>query len=480
MPSNTYQSLVDLLSNILEAYTTAFFIVDPKNRQLHLVAVQSLSKHVTADASLPMEQSGILSQVHKSGQTVHLDKLPEVTTELTNTLPFYIAGESHIKGLFATPVGKGLGVLYIDTKYAWGFSDKQQKWILEIARLLHELVEHQECVRQQQSYTRILDFFYRLDQTALQGCGLEEYCQVVVTECARLMDIDYAFLAFQDNGEPRYRLLAATPNVPANLLDQSFSLKRGLIGWTFQNQKVLQIPKLHPEATDHYLCIPGEPLPHTGSLWGLPAKMTLGHGLVLALLSSAPRQWPKEEQLAIQHLFHILHLLLEQVYYKEHCDLLEAYDLSSGLLNAPTFETEVKETLSTAMRSSIPFTVALVQFEPWQLLYTKAAPNEVRELQQQLAAALRDALPPDMVLGQLAENRFGLLIPEGMRTRFKQAPAFFNDLLQQTVLSRIERIQIHPYLSSVDFPHDVTRTEELWPVLHHRLFAAFQAKNKKV
>ena len=60
MVSNPYQPLVSLLSNILEAYTTAFFIFDPKNRQLNLAAVQSLSKFIPPDISLPLEGSGLV------------------------------------------------------------------------------------------------------------------------------------------------------------------------------------------------------------------------------------------------------------------------------------------------------------------------------------------------------------------------------------------------------------------------------------
>ena len=89
MRANPFQSLVDLLSNILEAHTTAFFVVDPKKRHFDLVAAQSLSRHLSETPTLPMEQSGILSQVHKAGQTIHLDKMHEITMALSSTLPFY-------------------------------------------------------------------------------------------------------------------------------------------------------------------------------------------------------------------------------------------------------------------------------------------------------------------------------------------------------------------------------------------------------
>ena len=116
MNSNPYQALVNLLSNVLEAYTTAFYLFDSRTGHLNLMASQSLSRFVRDSTSLPLEQSGILSQVQKVGQTVHLDKLQESSLTLPSTVPFYREGESHLKAIYAMPVGDGAGVLYVDTK----------------------------------------------------------------------------------------------------------------------------------------------------------------------------------------------------------------------------------------------------------------------------------------------------------------------------------------------------------------------------
>ncbi len=182
MDSNPYQPLVSLLSNILEAYTTAFFIFDERNRQLNLAAIQSLSKFIPPEISLPLEGSGILSQVQKVGQTIHLDKLHEATSSISLTLPFYREGESHIKGLFAVPVAGGAGILYVDTKYGWGFNDKQQKWIKEFAELLGKLLKNREAARREENYARIFDVLRRLDEVAFKGHALDSYCELFVTE----------------------------------------------------------------------------------------------------------------------------------------------------------------------------------------------------------------------------------------------------------------------------------------------------------
>ncbi len=279
MDSNPYQPLVSLLSNILEAYTTGFFIFDERNRQLNLAAVQSLSKFIPPDTSLPLEGSGILSQVQKVGQTIHLDKLHEATSSISLTLPFYREGESHIKGLFAVPVAGGAGILYVDTKYGWGFNDKQQKWIKEFAELLGDILKNREETRRQENYARVFDILHELDEVAFKGYALDSYCELFVTRWSQFLGMDYGFLALREPEKKSFRTLGCTANTPRGLVTQAFPVKHGLIGWVLENQKNLLIIRLNPDTSDHYLFSPGENLPHQGTLWGIPAQTSLDMNL---------------------------------------------------------------------------------------------------------------------------------------------------------------------------------------------------------
>jgi len=388
------------LSNILEAYTTAFFIFNPRNRQLDLAAMQSLSKFIPPSLSLPLEQSGILSQVQKVGQTIHLDKLHEATPTLTLTLPFYREGESHIKGLFAVPVAGGAGILYVDTKYGWGFNDKQQKWIKEVADLLGGILRDREAAVQHHHLSHIFETWNRLDEVAFKGYGLESYCELFVTELAQLLGTDYGFLALKEPGRKTYRLLGCTGNTPRGLINQNFQAKQGLVGWIFQNQKNLLIIRLNPDTPDHFLFSSNENLPHNGTVWGIPAQTSLGYDLVLSFLSRQTIDWNSESERAVTHAFHFFQLLLEQIYYKEENEALNTYDICTGLYNAPSFESRVEGLLAASMQASAPFTLGLIQFEPWQILSTKAMPKRIRQLQRELASALCEALPPGVLVGR--------------------------------------------------------------------------------
>jgi GGDEF domain-containing protein len=478
MVSNPYQPLVSLLSNILEAYTTAFFIFDPKNRQLNLAAVQSLSKFIPPDISLPLEGSGILSQVQKVGQTIHLDKLHEATSSISLTLPFYREGESHIKGLYAVPVAGGAAVLYVDTKYGWGFNDKQQKWINEFAELLGGLLNNAEAERRQEGFAKVFEVLTQLDEVAFKGYALDSYCELFVTEWAKLLGMDYGFLAFKEPGKKTFGTLGCTANTPRGPATQSFPVKQGLIGWILQNQKKLLIIRLNPDTSDHFLFSPGENLPHMGTIWGMPGQTSLGYELALVFLSRQVIDWDADSERAVAHAFHFLQLLLEQIYYKEENEALHSYDICTGLFSAPAFESRVEGLFHASMQSNAPFTLGLIQFEPWQILSTKVLPKRIRQLQRELASSLCDALPPGVLVGQLAENRFGVLFAE---TTVQEAESLLTELARygKIALKGIKGVKLHPYMSSAGFPQDAAKIEELWPLVSQRLFSAFGLKPEK-
>ncbi len=478
MRQNPYQPIVSLLSNILEAYTTAFFIFDPRNRRLDVAAIQSLSKFIPPSVSLPLEQSGILSQVQKVGQTIHLDKLHEATSSLTLTLPFYREGESHIKGLYAAPVADGAGVLYVDTKYGWGFTDKQQKWIREVGDLLGNILQEREGALQQGHYARIFDAWNRLDEVVTKGHALESYCETFVSELTQLLEVDYGFLALKEQNKKAFRLLGCTTNTPRGIINQSIQAKQGLIGWIFQNEKNLLIIRLNPDTPDHFLFSPTENLPHQGTLWGVFARTSLGYDLALVFLSRRVLEWNSTSEKAVTHAFHFFQLLFEQTYYKEENDALQTYDICTGLFNAPAFEARVEGLLNASMQSSAPFTIGLIQFEPWQILSTKALPKRIRQLQREIASSLCEALPPGVLVAQLSENRFGVLFPE---TTVQEAQSQLAVLADQGKhgLKGIKGVRLHPYTASAGYPQDGAKTEELWPLVSQRLYTAFRLKPER-
>jgi GGDEF domain-containing protein len=207
-------------------------------------------------------------------------------------------------------------------------------------------------------------------------------------------------------------------------------------------------------------------------------QTSLGYELALVFLSRQVIDWNVDSERAVSHGFHFLLLLLEQIYYKEENEALHSYDICTGLFSAPAFESRVEGLFHASMQSNAPFTLGLIQFEPWQILSTKVLPKRIRQLQRELASSLCDALPPGVLVGQLAQNRFGVLFAE---TTVQEAESQLAELagFGKFALKGIRGIKLHPYISSAGFPQDAAKIEELWPLVCQRLFSAFGLKSEK-
>ncbi|MGA2028089.1 MAG: hypothetical protein ABSH17_13630, partial [Syntrophobacteraceae bacterium] len=116
--------------------------------------------------------------------------------------------------------------------------------------------------------------------------------------------------------------------------------------------------------------------------------------------------------------------------------------------------------------------------EPWQILTTKVLPKRIRQLQRELASSLCDALPPGVLVGQLAQNRFGVLFAE---TTVQEAESQLAELsgYGKIALKGIKGVRLHLYISAAGFPQDVAKIEDLWPLVSQRLFSAFGLKPEK-
>jgi GGDEF domain-containing protein len=215
-----------------------------------------------------------------------------------------------------------------------------------------------------------------------------------------------------------------------------------------------------------------------GTVWGMPGQTSLGYELALVFLSRQMIEWDGDSERAVAHAFHFLQLLLEQIYYKEENEALHSYDICTGLFSAPAFESRVEGLFHASMQSNAPFTLGLIQFEPWQILTTKVLPKRIRQLQRELASSLCDALPPGVLVGQLAQNRFGVLFAE---TTVQQAESLLAELVRygKIALKGIKGVKLHPYISSAGFPQDAAKLEELWPLVSQRLFSAFGLKPER-
>lgn len=470
--SNSFQSLVTLLGNLLEAHTTAFFIYDEKNAELQLMASQSTSRFLRERIVLPLDKSGILSQVHKMGQPVHLGKV--ALEDIHATLPFYREGESGIKGLFAAPVGKTKGLLYVDSKRSWGFNDKQQKWMVEMTDVIHSLMEMEISLLQWDDYQRILDLWHHLSEASSEGQDAAPPAQATVTRCTAYLGAEFGLLAAREKGQGHYSLMAATANVPTAFRQQCFMLESGLVGWAFRNRKDLLIQKMNPDSNEHFVLAPTERMPHSGSFWAVHETTDGTADLVLAFVARREVQWDRDDRHAVEKALQFFKMGYERLHWRDLCRKLEECDPVTGLCNALTFEALVAEHLATSLQSSRPLTLVLVQFEPWQMCYNKVALNECRSWQAAIAEELRKTLPEGTVAARIDENRYALLFLGKAEAEVERCCAQVS-IFKTPFRKAVRRgIKLKPYMGWASFPQHGAQVERLWAVAYASLWKDFR------
>jgi GGDEF domain-containing protein len=468
--ATAYQAIVELLSNVLEAFTVAFFVVDRPRRQFHLTASHSLSKHLKEHTLLPLDESGLLTQVYRSVQPIHVEKI--AFGDIEAALPFYRGGEALIKGLFLLPVGTDAGLLYVDTKYAWGFNDKQRKWIAEVAGLLHQFVKHDECLMREHHYARILELWHHLDQMAFSDFQPECFFQVLVDAGSRFLNVDYGFLALMEPHGDHYRLIAATSNIGQSFREEPFPADRGLLGWIFENRKNLMIPRLKAQSPEHFLFFPREKFPHQGTFWGLYREIPTGHATVLAFLARQARSWTTDDHYAIERTARFAALMVEKLTLSQACERLRNRDAVTGSYNALAFETILEEQVIEALNETAPFTLALLHIEPWEELYLRHAPPQIRRYRLDLTAHLEALFPSPAIIGQVAENRVALLFPRALPRAVEPSLLRLADLWRHGALRLTEDLPLELHSAVVSFPQDANTVEELWGLLYKRLYSA--------
>jgi len=474
----TFQSVVNWLSNVLDAYTVAFFVLDPLKSSFKLVTCQSLSKHLQRTLSLPKDGSGILSQVHKVGHTVHLGKVE--VEGLAGSLPFYREGEQGIKGLLATPVAGDQGLLYVDTKRHWGFNDKQQKWIHETARILEQLLDQYHRLQERESFSRILTLWHDLTESWENTRSRTEAAQALVQGCADYVRADYAFLVTRGCSDNAYRIAAAAGKVPQRLLQSAIGREtKGLVIEALEAGKGVFIPALNPESSDHYLFFSGEPLPHEGSLWVLCGGSAEVGSLGLALLGKKRLSLTQDDKIAVQKSFKIFEAFYERWHYRQSYAEWTCRDGASGFLNPWSFAAQVKEAVHAAVQNSEPLALVILQYEPWQYAQAVIPPSELDVWERALMESLKMHVPPGIVVGRLAQNRCGLLAPGGELRDLLAVAENVSRVCRRLPGPKKKKLALKTFVGASQMPQDGVTFDELWMTACHRLLEALQSGPKE-
>lgn len=236
-------TITDIVGNVFEAHTAVLFLRrGPK--AYGVASAFSLSDHVAREAVLAPGEGlvGWILRNRKPLLITNFDKKRGI-------LGYYRSGgESSVRAFMGSPLGDGaegesLGVLCLDSRRTYSFSERDQKILHQFAQLAHGLaMESQARKREDTSlnYYRCLCTLSALrDKFARWDVYLEHFLSLV----SQATGFEHCCLAVRGEDGASYHLEGISGQSPGmwNSMQGTFPLGSGLVGWVFKhNQPVVR------------------------------------------------------------------------------------------------------------------------------------------------------------------------------------------------------------------------------------------------
>jgi signal transduction protein with GAF and PtsI domain len=293
LPDCGLQELIQLISNVTEAFTTALFLIDPQQNRLRLKGCHSLSLHIDSETSLQIGDS-LIGWVAKNQKAVNISQFDRDT----RNLKLYLRDEK-IKSFLAVPVGE-LGVLCIDSKRNYVFTEKDQKILQAFANLVLQILQAQIIGQRERHQENILDFFKQINTLSREKQELTVYYQKALNRCRLFTGTDMAFLILVPQKGDRYKIVASEGTLTAPLRKTVLSIDMGLTGWVIRENRSLVRRSMKPRTHKSYVFFPEDPCIHFQSYIGIPLCFFGKLYGVMNLVGHRENHWSEEIIQALQ------------------------------------------------------------------------------------------------------------------------------------------------------------------------------------
>ncbi len=282
------KELIQLISNVTDSFTTALFLFDPARNKLNLRNYHSLSLHIDPDTQLQVGDS-LIGWVAKNHLPVNIAQFDRDT----RNLKMYLRDEK-IKSFLAVPVGE-VGVLCIDSKRNYVFTDKDQKILQAFSFLVQHVLQAQNLEKKERQQHLILDFINNINHLSKEKQDVNQYYLKALNCCRVFSRTDAAFLALVPRKRDRYKVVATDGTLQSPLKKTFHSIDMGLTGWVIREEKPLVRRLMKPRNHKSYVFYPEDPCMHFQSYIGLPLCFFGNLYGVMNLIGYRENDWKEDE-----------------------------------------------------------------------------------------------------------------------------------------------------------------------------------------
>ncbi len=278
--------LIKLVSNVTDAFTAALFLSENKGDPLVLTAYHSLSKNVVPGASIGPGE-GLIGWVAKHNKPVHATQFDRDT----RSLMYYQTDES-IKSFMAVPVDGGRGVLAVDSKHTFVFTDKAQKILGDLAVVVGHTLRFHQVLARERRYAALVDFAYEIENLTLRFRDKLPFLRGVLAAGLRFTGTENAFFCVLNKAQMKYSIEAIEGPAGKHLIPRTYALTQGLMGWLMREKKPLVLPRIKASGQRSFVFTSKDPFGRFKCFIGVPVADFGRLVGAMGFAGSAPRPTP--------------------------------------------------------------------------------------------------------------------------------------------------------------------------------------------
>ncbi len=154
-PAACLDHLLQMVANFFDAHTAALLVIQPDHTHLKLVAWETLSPFIIPHCTVKVGH-GLIGWVAKEKRPLHVTQFARDT----RTLGIY-SQDANIKAFLAVPLPEGRGVIMVDSKNRYAFTEKKQRILGSCAQVALDLYVSMQCSRELDFYRRYQEWVTR-------------------------------------------------------------------------------------------------------------------------------------------------------------------------------------------------------------------------------------------------------------------------------------------------------------------------------
>ncbi|MGB9594998.1 MAG: sensor domain-containing diguanylate cyclase [Candidatus Poribacteria bacterium] len=471
------KKLIELVSNVMEAYTTAVFLADNKKRILRLWEYYSLGDNVDPDAKIPFGM-GPIGIVAETKNDFDLTKFSERDSSL---LKMYSKNES-IKSFFAVPIinkdGIFEGVLTVDSKKTFFFSNKQQKLLKLFAEQFSFLLNNIRIQTFIDTETADIQFLYEFCDEIARAQDIESVIKLATDFIARLIECDSYFISLKSNKSKDGEFCVAVSQSRKDITGLIFSDQCGLAGRVIEDKKPFLLSN-RKEELGSYIFTPSESIGRVRSFLGVPLLYedeVLG---LICLVDSKEGAFNQRDLQVISIMANSISIAITNARAQKLIHSLSTdIDGLTRLWNFSGFHRHLDAIIQNASRKHRPVSLMIMDIDEFTELNCNLGYESGNEILKQLANFLldMDIGSSNVYFARYGSDEFSLTLPNvGGDRAFLYAEDICSAInnIKFVLPSRDVRISISIGVSC--FPEDSNNKNEL---IKNALLALKEAKSK--